>query len=471
MIIKTRFAPSPTGNLHFGNIRTALYSWLYAKKNNGIFVLRIEDTDQNRSKSIFSKNIFDTLKWLNLSWDEGPFFQSKKIKYYQDIISYMLKKGFAYKCYCNNDLLLTMKKKKISKKEKPRYDGRCRNLDKNFHSLNKYVIRFKNPINGVVSFNDMIRGNIKFNNSELDDLIIQRENGIPTYNFCVVIDDIDSNITHVIRGEDHINNTPRQINILKVLQAKIPSYAHLSMVMNSNKKNFSKRDNSTKILTYKKLGYLPEAILNYIVRLGWSHGNQEIFSIKEMIQFFNFKSITKSSSIFDLNKLLWINKHYMNISNQKYIKEIIFYYFKKNNLDYKFGPNLDKIIENFLQHSYTIKNLFNSIVDFYIQDNNIIYPDCVNSYLNFNTLNILETVYKKILILKDWNLNIILNIIKNVSLCLNVSLKDIIIPIRLALIGKIHSIGINKIIYFLGKKKSLLRLKKFIEHIKMLLFL
>ncbi|MCW5197373.1 glutamate--tRNA ligase [Buchnera aphidicola] len=466
MIIKTRFAPSPTGNLHFGNIRTALYSWLYAKKNNGIFVLRIEDTDKKRSKSIFTKNIFHTLKWLKLNWNEGPFFQSKKIKYYQEIILYMLKKGFAYKCYCDNDTLLTMKKKKIFEKEKPRYDGRCRNLGNNFNSLNKYVIRFKNPINGTVSFNDIIRGKIQFNNSELDDLIIQRENGIPTYNFCVVIDDIDSKITHIIRGEDHINNTPRQINILKVLQAKIPSYAHLSMVMNSDKKNFSKRDNSTKILTYKKLGYLPEAILNYILRLGWSHGNKEIFSIPEMIQLFNLKSITKSSSIFDLNKLLWINKYYMNLSHKKYIKKMILYYFKKNNLNDTLGLDLDKLIKNFLPHSYTIQNLFDLISHFYIKDNKIIYPDDINNYLNFNTLNILEIVYNKILVLKDWNLNIILNIIKNISLSLSISLKDIIIPIRLALIGKIHSIGINQIIYFLGKEKSLFRIKNFIKYIK-----
>ncbi|CAL4318321.1 Glutamate--tRNA ligase [Buchnera aphidicola (Chaitophorus sp. 3695)] len=466
MIIKTRFAPSPTGNLHFGNIRTALYSWLYAKKNNGIFVLRIEDTDQKRSKDIYSKNIFDTLKWLKLNWNEGPFFQSKKIKYYQEIILYMLKKGLAYKCYCNNETLLRMKNEKILKQEKPRYDGRCRNLDKNFNSLNKYVVRFKNPITGIVSFNDMIRGEIKFNNSELDDLIIQRENGIPTYNFCVVIDDVDSKITHVIRGEDHINNTPRQINILRSLQANVPSYAHLSMVMNNNKINFSKRDNSIKILTYKKLGYLPEAILNYILRLGWSHGNQEIFSIKDMIHLFNLKSITKSSSIFDLNKLLWINKYYMNISHKKYIKKMIVYYFKKNNLDYKLGPDLDKIIPNFLPHVYTIKNLFNSILYFYIKDNKISYPDCINNYLNFDTLKILKIVYKKILILKDWNLNVILNIIKNISLRLKILLKEIIIPIRLALIGKTHSIGINQIMYFLGKEKSLFRIKKFIKYIE-----
>lgn len=471
MMIKTRFAPSPTGNLHFGNIRTALYSWLYARKNNGIFVLRIEDTDKKRSKSIFSKNIFNTLKWLRLYWDEGPFFQSKKIQYYQEIITYMLKQGLAYKCYCNSDILLHIKKNKIINKEKPRYDGRCRNLDKNFHSLNKYVVRFKNPLDGVVQFNDIIRGQIKFKNSELDDLIIQRESGIPTYNFCVVIDDIDSNITHVIRGEDHINNTPRQINILKALQAKVPFYAHLSMVMNNSKKNFSKRDNSIKILTYKKLGYLPEAILNYIVRLGWSYGDQEIFSIQEMIQLFNLKSITRSSSIFDTNKLLWINKNYMNVSHIKYIKKMILYYFKKNKLEYKNGPDLIQLIKNFLPHSYTIQNLFDSISYFYVKCTKINYSNYIDKYLNFNTLIILKKVYKKFLILKDWNLNAILNIIKNISLFLKISLKDIIIPIRLSLIGKIHSIAINQVIYFLGKEKSLFRIKKCIKYIQTSLYL
>jgi glutamyl-tRNA synthetase len=463
MLIKTRFAPSPTGKLHFGNIRTALYSWLYARKKNGIFVLRIEDTDLKRSHLKFSKNIIDTLKWLKLNWDEGPYFQSNRIKHYQEIINFMLKKGFAYKCYCGYTKLNLIKKKQLIKGKKIKYDRSCRNLKKSFNSLKKYVVRFKNPLFGNITFKDVIRGNITVNNSELDDFIIQRENGIPTYNFCVVIDDLDSQITHVIRGEDHINNTPRQINILNSLGAKIPNYAHLSMILDKNKKTLSKRDNLLSVLKYKKLGYLPESILNYIVRLGWSSGNKEIFNLQEMIELFNFKSITKSASIFDIKKLLWINKYYINTLELRKIKNFLISIFEEKKIDFKNGPLLEDLIPIFSPRIYTMYELFNEISFFY---NGMLIKynkKYIKKFFNVQFFYTLNKSYIFFSRLSKWDIKNILKCIKNLSKILNISLKNIIIPIRVALTGKINSIGINYIIFFLGKKKTLLRLKNFLE--------
>ncbi|CAL4318243.1 glutamate--tRNA ligase [Buchnera aphidicola] len=463
MLIKTRFAPSPSGELHFGNIRTALYSWLYAKQNNGVFILRIEDTDTSRSCKKFSKNIIDTLKWLKLNWNEGPYFQSKKIHRYQEIINFMLSQDLAYKCYCGNDQLNYVKKIQSLRGIKTKYNGACRNLKKNLHTLQKYVVRFKNPLSGEVTFHDMIRGKIVVKNIELDDLIIQRENGIPTYNFCVVIDDMDSEITHVIRGEDHINNTPRQINILNALGAKIPNYAHLSMILNSNKKNLSKRNNLLSVLKYKKLGYLPEAILNYIVRLGWSRGNKEIFSLKEMIDLFNFKSMTKSSSVFDGKKLLWINKYYINSLKKSKITNLIIKIFKKKNIDFTQGPRLSDVISVFSSRVSTILDLFHE-VSFFYKDIFIEYDKkYLNNYFNLQSLKILRQSYKEFLGLSNWNMQEIFQIIKKLSIRFNVLIKDIIYPMRVALVGKSNSIGINKVMFFLGKEKSLSRLKNFLN--------
>ncbi|CAL4318212.1 glutamate--tRNA ligase [Buchnera aphidicola] len=466
MLIRTRFAPSPTGELHFGNIRTALYSWLYAKKNNGVFILRIEDTDLTRSHKKFSTNIIQTLKWLKLYWNEGPYFQSQRISDYKKIICFMLKEGLAYKCYCGNEKLNYIKKIQSLKGVKKQYNRACRNLKPNIFNLNKYVVRFKNPIFGKVSFHDIIRGKITVNNSELDDLIIQRENGIPTYNFCVVVDDMNSKITHIIRGEDHINNTPRQINILNSLGAKIPKYAHLSMILNHDKKILSKRNNLLSILKYKKLGYLSEAILNYIVRLGWSHGNKEIFSLKEMISLFNFKSITKSSSIFDIKKLRWMNKYYINSTKKSIIKDLLIKSFIKKKIDFNNGPVLDDVISVFTPRSETILDLFNE-VSFFYQDTWIKFDKRkFQSYFNINSVEILKRSYEEFLKISLWDVKKIFMVIKNLSKKFNVLIKDIICPIRIALIGKFSSIGINQIMFFLGKKRSLMKLKNFLKYYK-----
>lgn len=312
MKIKTRFAPSPTGDLHVGGARTALYSWLFSRHFGGEFVLRIEDTDLERSTQQAIDAIMDGMNWLNIDWDEGPYFQTKRFDRYNAVIDEMLKAGTAYKCYCSKERLEQLREEQIARGEKARYDGHCRDSACQHGDSEPHVVRFRNPQEGSVIFDDKIRGPIEIGNKELDDLIIRRTDGSPTYNFCVVIDDWDMEITHVIRGEDHINNTPRQINILKALGAPVPEYAHVSMILGDDGQKLSKRNGAASVMQYRDAGYLPEALLNYLVRLGWSHGDQEIFSVDEMKELFTLDAVSKSASAFNTEKLLWLNHHYIN---------------------------------------------------------------------------------------------------------------------------------------------------------------
>ncbi|WP_348769471.1 glutamate--tRNA ligase [Buchnera aphidicola] len=457
MKVKTRFAPSPTGDLHIGSIRTALYSWLFARHYNGKFVLRIEDTDFERSKSLSVKSIFKGLKWLGLNWDEGPYFQSKRLDRYQEVIEDMLKSGNAYKCYCSPQSIEEERIKQLHKGKKPRYSGICRNL-KTRCINNKYTVRFKNPTFGKVTFEDKIRGEITFNNMELDDLIIQRSNGMPTYNLCVVIDDLDMNITHVIRGEDHINNTPRQINILKSLKAKIPIYAHVSMILNENGKKFSKRDNAENIIEYYKKGFLPEALINYIIRLGWSHGNQEIFSLSELKKIFNLDTISKSSSSFNMKKLLWLNKYYINHLPLFYVSNILKDYMKNENIKIENGPNLECLLNLYKNRHSTLKDLVCSLRVFYEEFE---YYDIkfANQYFILKNLYILKNIYKKIQKCIFWKIKILSEIIMNQSIESNTELKEINMLLRFVLTGYVSSPNMSSVIFLLGKEKTLLRLK------------
>lgn len=283
-MVRTRFAPSPTGYLHIGGARTALYCWLYARKMQGTFILRIEDTDLERSTPESVQAILDGMAWLELNYDEGPFYQTKRFDRYKEVIAQMLEEGSAYRCYCSKERLEALRETQMANKEKPRYDGKCRNLTT--QQEGPFVVRFKNPTEGVVEFDDLVRGKLSFANAELDDLIIARSDGTPTYNFTVVVDDKDMEITHVIRGDDHINNTPRQINILRALGAKPPLYAHVPMILGGDGKRLSKRHGAVSVLQYREDGFLPHALLNYLARLGWSHGDQEIFTKQELMDFF-----------------------------------------------------------------------------------------------------------------------------------------------------------------------------------------
>ncbi len=310
MTVRTRFAPSPTGFLHIGGLRTALFSWLYARRHGGKFVLRIEDTDLVRSTADAIQQIIDGMTWAELDHDEGPFFQTRRFERYRAVIDSMLTAGTAYRCYCTKEELEQMRTEQQARGEKPRYDGRWRERTDARPGVAP-VVRFKNPQDGVVVVNDVVHGPVTFQNTELDDLIIARSDGTPTYNFCVVVDDADMEITHVIRGDDHLNNTPRQMNMLLALGRKPPVYAHLPMILGSDGAKLSKRHGAVSVLQYRDDGFLPEAVLNYLVRLGWSHGDQEIFSIVEMTQLFDIADVNKSASAFDLEKLLWLNQQHM----------------------------------------------------------------------------------------------------------------------------------------------------------------
>jgi glutamyl-tRNA synthetase len=310
-MIKTRFAPSPTGVLHVGGARTALFCWLYSKKVDGRFVLRIEDTDLERSTPESVQAILDAMQWLGLDYDEGPYYQTQRFERYLQVIQQLIEQGHAYYCECSRERLDALREQQMAAKQKPRYDGCCRDLGLLSDSSESMVVRFKNPQQGIVSFHDHVKGEISISNAELDDLIIARSDGSPTYNLSVVVDDMDMDITHVLRGDDHVNNTPRQINILNALAAPVPEYAHVPMILGDDGKRLSKRHGAVGVMEYFAAGYLPDALLNYLVRLGWSHGDQEIFTLQEMIDNFSLDGLNKSASSFNTDKLNWINQQYL----------------------------------------------------------------------------------------------------------------------------------------------------------------
>ncbi|HYA20082.1 MAG TPA: glutamate--tRNA ligase, partial [Burkholderiales bacterium] len=313
-MIKTRFAPSPTGYLHIGGARTALFSLAYARKHGGKFVLRIEDTDQERSTQESIQAILDAMNWLKLNWDEGPFYQMQRLARYQEVAQQLLNEGKAYHCYASKEELDALREKQRARGEKPRYDGRWRDSSATPPAGVKPVVRFKNPLDGEAGFDDLVKGHITVQNSELDDLVLLRADGVPTYNFGVVVDDLDMGITHVIRGDDHVNNTPRQVNILKALGAVLPKYAHVPMITGADGERLSKRHGAVSVMQYRDDGYLPEALTNYLARLGWSHGDAEVFSLEQFIDWFDLKHISKSPAQFNPEKLVWLNQHYLKQS-------------------------------------------------------------------------------------------------------------------------------------------------------------
>ncbi|WMC20288.1 MAG: glutamate--tRNA ligase [Enterobacteriaceae bacterium PSpyr] len=461
MKIITRFAPSPTGFLHIGGVRTALYSWLFSRRNKGLFILRMEDTDIYRSNIKSINSIINGLKWLNINWDKGPFFQTNNIYKYMLIIKKMLNNGNAYKCYCSKNRLNLLRNYQIKNKIKPRYDKFCINFIKK--KKKQYVIRFRNPNKGFVIFKDKIRGLIKINNKELDDLIICRENGIPTYNFSSVIDDINMNITHIIRGVEHINNTPRQINIFKVLNKKIPKYAHVSIILDKNKKKLSKRYSINNINEYKKKGYIPEAIINYILKLGWSYKNKEIFTINEMKKYFNFKNFIKSDSIFDIKKLNWLNQNYIKKMPIIKIKKKILPYINNINLNINKKPKIENVIKLFNKRC---KNLIDMIKLFkYIYKKNILLNYSIfKKILKFKHINkILIVIYNKFKTNKFWNNNNINLIINKIKKQFKLNTYEICMPLRIIITGNIKTPNIYDIIYIIKKKNFLYRINKIIN--------
>lgn len=325
--VRVRFAPSPTGFLHIGGVRTALFNWLFARKHKGQFLLRIEDTDLERSEPRYTQDILNSMKWLGLNWDEEPLYQSQRLPIYKKKAEELLQQGHAYYCTCSENEVEAMREKAIADGQKPRYDRHCRDLALSKDELEKsgksYVIRAKVPLSGAVEFTDLIRGLIQFENTDLDDFVLIRTNGAPTYNLSVVVDDVDSRITHIIRGDDHINNTPKQMHLYQFFKFPVPLFAHLPMILGADKKKLSKRHGAVSANVYRADGYLPEALLNFLARLGWSHGDQEIFKIQELIDFFSFDHVQKSSAVFNTEKLLWLNGHHIREAAPKRLADIV----------------------------------------------------------------------------------------------------------------------------------------------------
>lgn len=471
MNVKTRFAPSPTGSLHIGNIRTALYAWLFARNQGGKFILRIEDTNPHHNNDAVIKNIITVMQWLRLDWDEGPYFQSHRLDRYNDVINDMLKHRLAYKCYCSPERLETLRLNQIKNKKKPKYDGYCRMRSmiscNNFNDNTvPYVVRFCNPIDGCITFHDQIRGIITFHNQELDDLIICRANGIPTYNFCVVVDDIDMNITHIIRGEEHINNTPRQINIIKALNASIPIYAHVPMVLGDNKQKLSKRCKTSGVINYRDDGFLPEAVLNYLIRLGWSHGNQEIFDVEQMKNFFCLNKISKASSTLNFEKLLWLNRYYIKNLPTNYIIECLSQYIHIHDINFKNGLNLMHAVELFSKRCSTLKEILCSYMNLY-KDFNIFEQQIIaKKYLTPDMIYPLKGLKSKLDNMNHWALDTIQNVMIEIMKEFQISMNTIGMAVRIALIGTHKSPNINIVMYTLGKYRVLYRIDQAISYIK-----
>lgn len=468
MKIKTRFAPSPTGYLHVGGARTALYSWLYTRHAHGAFVLRIEDTDLERSTPEAIDAIMEGMNWLKLSWDEGPYFQTKRFDRYNQVIDEMLAKGTAYRCYCSKERLEKLREEQMDKGEKARYDGHCRcdEVQKQHSHSEPHVVRFANPVDGVVIFNDLIRGPIEIANKELDDLIIRRTDGSPTYNFCVVVDDWDMEITHVIRGEDHINNTPRQINILKALGAPLPEYGHVSMILGDDGQKLSKRHGAVSVMQYRDDGYLPEALLNYLVRLGWSHGDQEIFSVPEMIDFFSLDAVSKSASAFNTEKLLWLNHHYINHLDADYVAQHLVWHMNQQGYDLTQGPDLITIVKLFGERCKTLKEMAESCHYCY-QDFAEFDNDAAKKHLRPVAKEPLEAIKAKIAAISDfdWQIDKIHHAIEAIATELEVGMGKVGMPLRVAVTGIGQSPSVDATVYAVGKKRTLARIDKALAYI------
>jgi glutamyl-tRNA synthetase len=462
MTIKTRFAPSPTGLLHIGGIRTALFSWLYARHNNGKFVLRIEDTDRERSTDEAVQVILDGMAWLGLDYDEGPFYQTQRFDRYQEVINQLLEEGHAYRCTCSKERVDQIRNEAMSRGDKPRYDGHCRSL--NLSDENS-VIRFKNPIDGNVAVSDQVQGNVVFENCELDDLIIARSDGTPTYNLTVVVDDMDMGITQVIRGDDHLNNTPRQINILKALGAQIPDYAHIPMILGPDGKKLSKRDGAASILQYRADGYLPKALLNYLVRLGWSKGDQEIFSIDEMISEFDIKDVNKSASSINPEKLLWLNQHYLKNSDSASLAKSLADLFQIMNVSMDDGPEMEDLIEVQKQRTDTLKDMAEQSVFFY-KDFDEYDANSAKKHLRPVILEPLIALHESLKKLQDWDNENIKGVIEETAEKFEIKMGKIAQPLRVAVTGTGISPSIDDTLRLLGQEKSLNRLLRGINFIE-----
>jgi len=462
MSTKTRFAPSPTGYLHVGGARTALFSWLHARKHGGKYVLRIEDTDLQRSTAESINAILEAMTWLGLDYDEGPFYQTKRFDRYNEVIDELLEKGLAYRCNCSRERLDELREGQMQRKEKPRYDGHCRGQFVPDDA--PHVIRFRNPPEGSVIIDDQVRGKIVFQNDELDDLIIRRTDGSPTYNLTVVVDDLDMGITDVIRGDDHVNNTPRQVNILQALGKTPPRYAHVPMILGDDGSRLSKRHGAVSVMEYRNQGILPEALLNYLVRLGWSHGDEELFTLDQMVELFDIADVNKAASAFNTEKLLWINQHYIKKADPTHLARLLSPHLGELGIDPAGGPDLVEVVRAQQERAQTLVEMA-EISEFFYRDYETFEEKAAKKHLRAVALEPLRMMRERLAGIDDWAGETLHQAVIDVSESLELKMGKVAQPLRVAVVGRAASPGIDVTLELVGKDASLRRIDRALDYI------
>jgi glutamyl-tRNA synthetase len=457
MSVVTRFAPSPTGFLHVGGVRTALYSWLYARRMGGTFILRVEDTDRERSTDENTRVILEGMKWLGLDHDLGPYFQSQRFDRYKEVIARMLTDGTAYRCYCTKEELDKIREEQVARKEKPRYPGIWRDRTDARPGVDP-VIRFRNPLDGDVVVEDLVHGSVTFQNTELDDLIIARSDGTPTYNFCVVVDDMDMGVTHVIRGDDHLNNTPRQMNMLRALGITPPAYAHVPMILGPDGAKLSKRHGAVSVLEYKDEGFLPDALLNYLVRLGWSHGDQEVFTREEMVAAFDIHDVNKAASAFNNEKLLWLNQQHMVRAAPSALVPHLRYQLDRLGLTCDDDAMLEGLILAQRERSKTLKEMAQNS-RFFFTDTIEMDAKAAAKHLGADAAEGLREVHKRLSALAGWTAPAIHDALNGLATERGVGLGKIVQPVRVAISGGTVSPPIDATLALLGRERTLQRIE------------
>lgn len=464
MTVRTRFAPSPTGVLHLGSVRTALFCWLYARHHDGQFILRIEDTDPERSTKENVNAILDGMAWLGLEADEGPFYQTQRFDRYREVIEQWLADDKAYHCYCTKEEIDELREKQMNAGERVRYDGRCRDRGEPRNGIQP-VVRFKNPLDGEVVVDDKVRGRVVFDNAQLDDLIIARSDGTPTYNFTVVVDDFDMGITHVIRGDDHLNNTPRQMNMIAALGAEPPVYAHLPMILGPDGAKLSKRHGAVDIRQYEDQGYLAEAMLNYLVRLGWSHGDQEIFSVEDMIRLFDIVDVNQSASSFNPEKLLWINQQHIIATPAEQLGAALMPFLVKAGLDPSNGPDPVHVAEGFHERAETLLHMADSARYCY-EDFEVVEPKAAKKHLRPVILEPLRAARDQLAALAEWSKEGIAGTIEDVAGKFDIGMGKLGQPVRVAVTGGPVSPPIDVTLWLVGQERTIQRLDEALHMIE-----
>jgi glutamyl-tRNA synthetase len=456
-MIRTRFAPSPTGYLHIGGARTALFSWAYARRHGGKFILRIEDTDLERSTEASTQAILDGMGWLGLDWDEGPFHQMQRLPRYREIAEQLLREGKAYRCFCTRDELQQMREAQRARGEKPRYDGRWRDSTAAPPAGVKPVIRFKNPLDGDVVFQDLVKGSISISNGELDDLVLLREDGVPTYNFGVVVDDLDMRISHVIRGDDHVNNTPRQINIFRALGAALPEFAHVPMILGADGERLSKRHGAVSVMQYSEDGYLPEALVNYLARLGWSHGNEETFSASQFVEWFDLAHVSRSSAQFNPEKLRWLNHHYIKLRPDADLGRLVAPRIERDGGRLADGPPPAEVVALLKDRSQTLEEIADQAMMFYGPAHPT--PELLQANVPAEILPALRELAGALAALADWRAEPIMAAVNAVMEKHKLKLPKLSVPLRVIVFGRAQTPNLGPVLALAGRKRVLERLQ------------